>query len=287
MSKPQTASLSRRQFLKTLLGAGATGAAVVAAGGAYSALIEPHWLTVERVNVSLQRLPREFDGFTVAQVSDVHRGPYIDDVAIRSAVETVNQLQADAVVLTGDFVTRDAALAEPCADILGTLQARSGVYAILGNHDHWSDADEVTRALQAQVIAVLRNAASPIDRAGARLWIAGVDDVWERRADLDQALRLVPADQATILLAHEPDYADVAAQQPIDLQLSGHSHGGQVQLPFFGPPILPYLGRKYPRGPYQIDSLQLYTNRGLGVISPPVRFNCRPEITLFTLRAMM
>jgi predicted MPP superfamily phosphohydrolase len=160
------------------------------------------------------------------------------------------------------------------------------VYAILGNHDHWTDADEVARALQTQPITVLRNAAIPIDRGGARLWIAGVDDVWERHADLDQALRLVPADQATILLAHEPDYADLAAQYSVDLQLSGHSHGGQVQLPFFGSPILPYLGRKYPRGLYQIGSLQLYTNRGLGVVSPPVRFNCRPEITLFTLTSM-
>ena len=269
-----------------MLGAGASGAAVVAIGGAYSALIEPHWLIVERINVPLKRLPPEFDGFTVAQVSDLHRGPYIDDADIQSAVEAVNQLQPDAVMLTGDFVTRDAALAEPCAQILSNLQARSGVYAILGNHDHWTDAGEVARALQAQPITVLRNAAVPIERAGSRLWIVGVDDVWERHADLDTALRLVPADQATILLAHEPDYADLAAQHPIDLQLSGHSHGGQVQLPFFGSPFLPYLGRKYPRGLYQIGSLQLYTNRGLGVVSPPVRFNFRPEITLFTLTSI-
>jgi predicted MPP superfamily phosphohydrolase len=269
-----------------MLGAGATGAALIATGGAYSALIEPHWLTIEKINVFLKRLPPEFDGFTMAQMSDLHRGPYVDDTAIRTAVEAVNPLQPDVVVLTGDFVTRDAALAETCAQSLGVLQARSGVYAILGNHDHWTNADEVARALQAQPITVLRNAAIPIDRSGARLWIVGVDDVWERHADLDQALSLVPANQATILLAHEPDYADLAAQYSVDLQLSGHSHGGQVQLPFFGSPILPYLGRKYPRGLYQIGSLQLYTNRGLGVVSPPVRFNCRPEITLFTLTSM-
>lgn len=266
-----------------MLGVGAAGTALVATGGAYSALIEPHWLAIEKVTLPLRRLPPEFDGFTLAQISDVHRGPYVDDAMIQAAVEAVNQLRPDAVMLTGDFVTRDAALADPCAQALGALQARSGVYAILGNHDHWTDADEIERALTAQALTVLRNNAVAIERDGARLWIVGVDDVWERHADLEQALRLVPADQVTILLAHEPDYADFAAQHPIDVQLSGHSHGGQVRLPILGTPILPYLGRKYPRGLYQLGALQLYTNRGLGMVSPPVRFNCPPEITLLTL----
>jgi uncharacterized protein len=203
---------------------------------------------------------------------------------VQAAVEAVNQLRPDAVMLTGDYVSRDAALAEPCAQALGALQAPAGVYAVLGNHDHWTDAGEVERALAAQSLTVLRNDAVPIERGGARLWIAGVDDVRQRRADLDRALRLVPADQAAILLAHEPDYADLAAQHPIDLQLSGHSHGGQVRLPILGAPFLPYLGRKYPRGLYRLGALQLYTNRGLGVVAPPVRFNCPPEITLLTLR---
>ena len=284
MSVQPSTRLSRRQFLKALLGAGAAGTALATTGCAYRALIEPHWLSVERVTIPLRRLSPEFDGFTLAQLSDNHRGPYVDDAAVQAAVEAVNQLQPDAVMLTGDLVSRDAALAEPCAQALSALQARSGVYAILGNHDHWTAAGEVERALTAQSLTVLRNDAVPIERDGARLWIAGVDDVWQRRADLDRTLRLVPADQAAILLAHEPDYADLAAQHPIDLQLSGHSHGGQVRLPVFGAPVLPYLGRKYPRGLYQLGALQLYTNRGLGVVAPPVRFNCPPEITLFTLR---
>ena len=267
-----------------MLGAGAAGTAVMATGGAYSALLEPHWLTIERVTIPLRRLSPEFDGFTLAQISDIHRGPYVDDAAVQAAVEAVNQLRPDAVMLTGDFVSRDAALAESCAQTLSALQARTGVYAILGNHDHWTHANEVERALTARSLMVLRNDAVPLERDGARLWIAGVDDVRQRRADLDRALRLVPADQAAILLAHEPDYADLAAQHPIDLQLSGHSHGGQVRLPVVGAPILPYLGRKYPGGLYQLGALQLYTNRGLGVVAPPVRFNCPPEITLFTLR---
>ena len=268
-----------------MLGAGAAGTALVATGCAYRALLEPHWLSIERVKIPLRRLSPEFDGFTLAQISDIHRGPYVDDAAVQAAVKAVNQLRPDAVMLTGDFVSRDAALAEPCAQALGALRAPAGVYAILGNHDHWTNGGEVERALTAQSLTVLRNDAVPIERDGARLWIAGVDDVRQRRADLNRALRLVPADQAVILLAHEPDYADLAAQHPIDLQLSGHSHGGQVRLPVFGPLILPYLGRKYPHGLYQIGALQLYTNRGLGVVAPPVRFNCPPEITLFTLRA--
>ncbi len=269
-----------------MLEASVAGAALIATGGTYSALIEPHWLSIEKVAVPLRRLSPQFDGFTIAQISDIHRSAYIDNAAIQAAVEAVNHLTPDVVVLTGDYVTKDAALAQPCAQALGALQSRSGVYAILGNHDHWVDAGEVEHALQTESITVLRNAAVPIERTGSRLWIAGVDDVWEQRADLDRALRLVPADQATILLAHEPDYADLAAHYAIDLQLSGHSHGGQVQLPFFGSPILPYLGRKYPRGLYQLDSLLLYTNRGLGVVAPPVRFNCQPEVTLFTLTSL-
>ena len=126
-------------------------------------------------------------------------------------------------------------------------------------------------------IPVLMNDAVPIERNGARLWIAGVDDVWQRRADLDLALRHVPATEPTVLLAHEPDYAELAKRYPIDLQLSGHSHGGQVRLPFYGAPILPYLAKIYSIGLERADAMWVYTNRGIGVVSPPVRFNCRPE----------
>jgi len=278
-------NLPRRQFLKLALSASAGAATLAAGGSVYSALIEPQWLSIERVQVPLARLPRELDGLTIAQLSDLHHGPYIGDEEIRVAVEAVNRLQPDMIVLTGDYVTREVDRIGDCARVLGGLQSRRGVWAVLGNHDHWTDAATITRALAANSIQVLINEAAPIDHNGRRLWLAGVDDVWQQSCDLDRAMRGIAPEEVTVLLAHEPDFADEAARYPIDLQLSGHSHGGQVRLPFYGALILPHLGRKYPMGLAQAGGLRVYTNRGLGVVSPPVRFNCRPEVTLLTLRS--
>jgi len=156
------------------------------------------------------------------------------------------------------------------------------VLACLGNHDHWTDADAVAGALSDAGLTMLRNAAREVADG---LWVAAVDDVWEQQADLGKALEGAPAGAIIVLLAHEPDYADeVAADGRVSLQLSGHSHGGQVRLPFIGAPFLPYLGRKYPAGLYRVGGMWLYVNRGVGLISPAVRFNCRPEVTLLTLR---
>jgi predicted MPP superfamily phosphohydrolase len=142
----------------------------------------------------------------------------------------------------------------------------------------------VTRALQAQNINVLANQSEAIERDGARIWLAGVNDVLGGTADLPKTLRRVPADEAIILLAHEPDFADVASRFPIDLQLSGHSHGGQIRLPLLPPLYLPKLAKKYILGTYHLGPLTLYTNAGLGTVGVPVRLNCPPEITLLTLR---
>lgn len=158
--------------------------------------------------------------------------------------------------------------------------------AVLGNHDHWSDERVVRDALRRSGIADICNTVYSINRNGEQLHIAGVDDVWVRRQRLDMVLAQLPTDGAAVLLAHEPDYADVSTlAERFDLQLSGHSHGGQVRLPLIGAPVLPYLGEKYPMGLYQVGTMQLYTNRGVGVL-PRIRarLNCRPEISLFTLQ---
>jgi uncharacterized protein len=279
--------LTRRQFLKVALGTGAGAASFAVSGSVYSAMIEPQWLSIERVTVPLARLPRELDGFTIAQLSDLHLGPYISEAEVRAAVAAANQLQPEVIVLTGDYITHEADRAEDCARELGALRAPHGVYAVLGNHDRcWSSPEHMTRALLDRSIPVLINDAVPIERNGARLWIAGVDDVMVR-PDLNRALRRVPAAEPTVLLVHEPDYADESKRYPIDLQLSGHSHGGQVRLPFYGALILPDLAKKYPIGLARAGAMWVYTNRGIGVVSPPLRFNCRPEITLLTLRSGM
>jgi uncharacterized protein len=158
------------------------------------------------------------------------------------------------------------------------------LWAVLGNHDIGSDTERIVHALTNAGIPVLRNQSVAIEKDGARFWLSGIDDALDGAPSLDASLRGVPSDEATILLAHEPDYADFAAHYPIDLQLSGHSHGGQVKLPFLRPLYLPDLAKKYIAGLFQVDGLTLYTNRGIGTVGLPVRFNCPPEITLVTVR---
>jgi uncharacterized protein len=271
----------------------ALGSVGLAGFAVEAAWIEPHRPVVEQVEVSLARLPKELDGLTIAQLSDFHYDSAASAGVIRTAVEITNRLAPDIVVLTGDYVTwsplhnrsRAAEESKPCAQVLADLRAPMGVFGVLGNHDYVSDPRLVTRSLEAHGITVLRNFNLGIERRGARLWIAGVDDVLGGGARLDQALEGIPRDEATVLLAHEPDYADTVVSSAVDLQLSGHSHGGQVRLPFVGAPFLPYLARKYPWGLRQLGRLKLYTNRGIGTILLPVRFNCPPEVTLLTLRA--
>jgi hypothetical protein len=260
------------------------GLGIITSTPAYAFWVEPYRLSIEHVVLKLPRLPRELSGLTIAQLSDIHQSNYIREAHIRMAAEITNQLKPDAIVITGDYVYGLAERAEECARGLAKLSAPLGIFATLGNHDHWESAEVVTRSLQSHTpIQMLNNDAVPIERNGKRMWIVGVDDVWERQANLDKALRLVPKDAVKILLAHEPDFADEAARYPIDLQLSGHSHGGQIRIPFWGEMLTPPLGQKYPMGLYRIGALQLYTNRGIGMVSPAMRFNCPPEVTLFTL----
>jgi len=276
--------ITRRRFLKLALGGAATAGLSAIGGVGYTTLVEPRWLALERVDVPLPGLPASLDGFTIAQLADLHRGPEVTQEDIASAVELALRQEPDLVVLTGDYVTGSADYAPSCAKALSSLLASGDVLACLGNHDHWTDANVVAGALAGAGLTVLRNAAREVADG---LWVAAVDDVWERHADLERALEGVPAGSMVVLLAHEPDYADqVAAVGRVSLQLSGHSHGGQVRLPFIGAPLLPYLGRKYPAGLYRVGEMWLYVNRGVGLIAPAVRFNCRPEVTLLRLRAL-
>jgi uncharacterized protein len=280
---------SRRQFLKT---AAAAGGALVLAGAGFDAVgLEPHHAVVETVQIRLRNLPGAFEQFRIAQISDIHFGPYIGAETLQHAVGLIRNLQPDLVVLTGDFVSHPigkqhgiegARNAEPCAEILRQL-APTQMIAVLGNHDHWNNAGIVAAALRKNGIDLLRNQSLALERKGERLWIAGLDDVLANHQDLGKTLKGLPSNEPLILLAHEPDFADHAAQFPVQLQLSGHSHGGQVRIPGIGAPILPIMGTKYPIGLERVGELQVYTNRGLGVISPPVRFNCPPEITAITL----
>jgi predicted MPP superfamily phosphohydrolase len=293
--------ITRRKFLQATAAVATTG---VLAIGADTTIFEPNDPQLVRLEIPLARLPRSFDGFTIAQLSDFHFEEIFSVVPIRKAIKAVNDLRPDLIVLTGDFVTvpiledflskksadvsrgKEAVrTAPPCSQLLSGLRARLGVFAILGNHDVASVPDFITECLENHGIRVLRNTSLPIEQGKARFWLAGIDDVMQGVPDLSRTLTSIPKEEAVVLLSHEPDFADEAALHPIDLQLSGHSHGGQIWLPMIGAPWLPPYAQKYPRGKYQVGGLTLYTNIGLGTIRVPMRLNCTPEVTLFTLRA--
>lgn len=288
-------SLSRRKFLRGTAATVGAGAIAVATDGF---LGEPSRPLLVRIEVPMHRLPAALDGFTIAQLSDFHYDEEFTIIPISKAIEMVNGLHPDLIALTGDFVTIPAFAdyidtakwgahaAEPCADMLSQLRSRLGSFAILGNHDTDSDAPRVIRALQSRGMTILENRAIPIEQEGKRLWLAGIADALVGKPDLEGTLRQVPAGEPVVLLAHEPDFADEAAKHAVDLQLSGHSHGGQVRFPIVGAPFLPELARKYPWGLYHVGAMTLYTNAGLGTIRLPIRFNAPPEVTLFTLRAL-
>ena len=280
---------TRRKFIRLAVTGG------VAALAADTALIAPNFPRIVRKEILLRRWPDRLEGFTIALLSDFHYDPYFSVHPLRSSISMVNRLRPDLIALTGDFVTepfhanklnrlRSAVAAEPCAQLLRQMQAPYGLWAVLGNHDVVTDPNRVIDTLRAVGIQVLGNQSVPIEGTGTRFWLAGVDDVLEDRSDLDAALSKIPANEPVLLLAHEPDFADYVAGFPVDLQLSGHSHGGQVRIPFVRPLWLPPLAKKYIWGLYKIGGLTLYTNPGLGTVGLPVRMNCPPEITFLTLR---
>jgi uncharacterized protein len=283
-------TIDRRVFLKRLGGFAGGSAAGLLGFATY----EPHELSIERVNIDLPQLPPEFDGFQIAQLSDIHFDEFVSADHLRKAIAAINASSPDVVVLTGDFVTdplvvkdfvKAAKVAYPCAEVLRSLRSRHGVFATLGNHDYVTRAEIVNEALAGAGIPVLRNRAEAIAVGGRRLWIAGLDDALLGMPAPELALRGIPASETVIALVHEPDFADRLSHYRVALQLSGHSHGGQVRFPLIGAPYLPELSRKYPMGFYRVGNLQLYTNRGLGVIGLPFRFMCPPELTLLSLHS--
>ena len=268
-------------------------AAGVAAIGADSVFIEPNHPRIVRQEIALRRWPERLEGFTIALLSDFHYDTHFSIHPLHAAIGMVNGLNPDLIVLTGDFVSlrllggheeESARAAEPCAALLRQMQARYGLWAALGNHDAFTDPDIVTEALRTHGIGVLANESVAIEANGAHFWLGGVDDVLGGACDLQATLHPRPTGEPLVLLAHEPDFADYVARYDVDLQLSGHSHGGQVRLPFVRPVYLPELAKKYVRGLHRIGGLTLYTNTGLGTVGLPVRLNCPPEITFLTMR---
>lgn len=278
--------LSRRAFLKITLATAASTTLAGVGGFIYGHEIEPGWVDIQHVALTLPRLSPAFDGYRLVHISDIHADYWMDRTRLMTVVDQINHEKPDLVAITGDFVTlKPEYFAGDLIDALRALNPRDGAVAVLGNHDHWTDAGVVREIISASGVMNVSNTVHSVWRGDEALHMGGIDDYWEKHDRLDLVLDALPQDNhAAILLAHEPDFADISTQTGrFDLQISGHSHGGQVIFPFMGPPLLPALGNKYPIGLYRIGRMLQYTNRGLGMVAPAVRFNCRPEITVFTL----
>jgi predicted MPP superfamily phosphohydrolase len=267
----------------------AAATALLGAGGLlYSREVETRRVEVKAVTLTLPRLAPEFDGYRLVQIGDLHLDDWTRPERLRGITEKVNEQRPDLVVITGDFASYSAEQldAQRLIEALRALRARDGCVAILGNHDYLTDVKLVRRCIREGGVTELINDVRTLKRGDAALHVAGVDDVMEGRSRLDLVLEKLPESGAAILLAHEPDFADVsAATGRFDLQLSGHSHGGQIGVPLFRRLVLPPFSQRYIRGLYEVGGMILYTNRGLGFVHLRLRFLCRPEITVFTLRS--
>ena len=252
---------------------------------ARDALADANNLTVEHQIINLPRLPKAFDGLRVAQVSDVHHSPFLTIEQVEKCVGITNELDADLIVLTGDYVSHEVEYIAPVAAALGKLLAKNGVFAILGNHDHWTDAELMTSCLRRENITVLINEGLRFEWNDHEIWLCGVDDATVDLDDLDKALSGARRDDFKFLLCHNPAILPRAARANVDLIVSGHTHGGQIRLREGDDKLLMPRNRSRASGLLSRDNTQIYISRGIGTVVLPVRYQCPPEITLLELRS--
>ncbi|MFN0124730.1 MAG: metallophosphoesterase [Blastocatellia bacterium] len=283
-------SPGRRKFLRL---AAASSATVALGCLGYGYAVHEH-VAVSRVDVRLKTLPAQFDGLTIAHLSDIHHGAFTGLDYISRCVEITNALKPDIIALTGDYTLRERRFIEPCAEALRTLRARVGVFAVLGNHDYYQSAGETIGALRRAGLSVMIEGRERLEKRGAAISLLGADDFLYGHYDVARLFRDIPPDETRVVLAHNPDYIGRVAgnKQYADFMLSGHTHGGQVRAPLLGAPhVISEYGQTYVIGLNQLAGeygakgpMQIYTTRGVGVIYAPVRFQCLPEIALYTLR---
>jgi hypothetical protein len=273
--------MNRRKFLKiSALTAGLTILPLCT-----KVFAERYLVQVNRYRIPVPNLPPQFNGFTIVHLTDLHYG-LVSQSFVRNVVNQANSLKRDVIVCTGDFVHHRNSDREINGvwPVLSKLQAPLGVYSVLGNHDHWASADRSVYWLH-RTGQNLRHKARSFLREGKRLWIAGGGDLWEDHRSFDHILRNVPREDCRIVLAHNPDSADTSFSERIDLTICGHTHGGQVCIPFFGPPpYMPVQNMNYTFGlKTSKKGLPVFISKGVGWGDFPVRFNCPPEIAVLEL----
>ena len=262
-------------------------------GVGYKNFGEPTGFAVETVQLKLKGLPQVFSGIRIAQISDIHMGGWITPDRLQQVANLVADAKPDILAITGDFLqgrsfseTERQGLRD-LTKILSPLASSIPTFAVLGNHDYWTNPDAIRDMLRECRITDLTNTVSPFTRQGKKLYLCGVDDIRHGDVRLDQVIAQLEENSVAILLVHEPDFADVsAATGKFALQISGHTHGGQIVIPIWGPPVLPPSGRKYPSGLYKVGNMLQYTNRGVGTDTISIRINCPPEITIFVLESV-
>jgi len=268
------ALLTRRNFIRGL----AAGTAVTAVGAPFIR----HRIQTHALDAPTQRLDLGLaQRLRVVALGDIHFDPHYEESYLSHVVDTINEIDTDLIVYTGDFVTSTATRMRDLAAILARGTSRLGSFATLGNHDHWAGATRVSHALEDHGIRVLRNASIPLP-AQENVYLSSLDSFWAGSPD-PSILTRTPADSRHILLVHEPDPFATLDDPRIKLQISGHTHGGQIRAPIVGALHLPPMGKLYQEGLYAKDGRFLYVNRGIGTIGPHIRFRCPPEITVFEL----
>lgn len=243
------------------------------------ALAEANSISVEYVRIFLKRLPKDFNSFRIIHLSDLHHSPFTKIEYLEKVIQIANSLSPDMFVLTGDYVSHEVEYIGPVAKALGKLKAEHGIYACLGNHDHWTNAELVIKELQNAGIKLLINQGLYFYLKNSRIWLCGVDDYMVGKADIKSALEGSEEDDFKLLLSHNPKLLRSAARNGIDLMLSGHTHGGQIRFKT----QRKLLPRRLKSGLYKYGETQVYITRGIGTVVVPMRYQCPPEISLLEL----
>jgi uncharacterized protein len=288
--------ISRRHFFQTVGRAVGVSAIGAMASGTYAYAVEPRWLETNRYTVKLNKLPPAFHGTRVVQLSDLHHNEYLGREHLEEVFDATMAEKPDLVLITGDFVTGflgdvknfrrktgDFFLRE-LSELLRKVKAPLGVWGVPGNHDFWYGFSTVKRFLRPSGVHLMRDTHMRFSRKDQSIVLVGLTDLWSEPIRWRRALRHTSRKECRIAMMHNPDSFSQTVRFGLDLVLCGHTHGGQINLPFIGPPILPIANRAFVQGWFREGATQMYVNRGIGVIGIPIRFNARPEITVLDLQ---